>query len=114
MTHIVAPDLETAAGLFAQIGAAARKVPNTFAAIGIAVALVMAVTVAEAAATPTCAEAIRQLENDSRLRVQGGADEQVVERETAKVHLAIAARAAAVGNQKECWRHFHWALVNIR
>lgn len=60
-----------------------------------------------------CLAAVTQAENDIRLRVQGGSDEDVNEREEAKVHLYIAAMAADTGNEQECWRQYRWALSYV-
>lgn len=77
-------------------------------------ALAIPVIDADALTPPKCIDAVRKLDNDIRLRIQGGARDQVIERANAKEHISIAGRAAGVGNQKECWRQYHWALSAIR
>ncbi len=80
--------------------------------------LAIAAAILTAGASPApapskCLAAVTQAENDIRLRLQGGADEQVTARESAKVHLFIAAMAADSGNEPECWRQYGLASSYI-
>ncbi len=77
----------------------------------IAAASLVAATAAHAAPAK-CIDAVRQAENDARLGIQGGAPDAVNARQEAKVHLYIAAMAADQGNEEQCWRQYHWAMVS--
>lgn len=67
------------------------------------------------AATPTnCIDAVTRAENDVRLRVQGGSDDQTSRREQMKLQLYQARAAAERGNEQECWRRYQLGQVYIQ
>jgi hypothetical protein len=86
-------------------------------ALGFGVAFVILASCADSSAAPRaqkCIDAVTLAENDIRLRIQGGSNEDVTAREEAKVHLFIAAIAADQGNEQKCWRQYNWAMVSSR
>jgi hypothetical protein len=58
------------------------------------------------ATPPNCIDAVRQAENDVRLRIQGGAEEQTSRRAEMQIQLYLAAAAAERGDEQECWRRY--------
>lgn len=59
----------------------------------------------------TCAAAAARAGDDARLRIQGGSDDATNAREIAKVHIYLAAAAAASGNEAECRRQLSWVYL---
>ena len=58
-----------------------------------------------------CAEAVARAKDDPRLQIQGGSETAVNARESAKVHLYLAERAAASGDERECQRQLFFIYL---